>query len=347
MRPLHSAEGIGERVIERIPHAAWPVAQTTAAAGLAWLVAHRVLGHPQPFFAPIAAAVSLGTTDLRRTHRVVQMVIGVLLGIGVGEAVYSIAGAGALPIALAVAATMLLAVVVAAGADLLADGMMFVNQAAASAIIVVALHRQGTGSERVVDALVGGAMALLFATLLFPADPERLVARSRRALLLALCETLARTAADLEGTRSADREWTINTGERIHARLGELHAACERAREIVHIAPRRFNVRAPVLAGCARARRLDAVADRVLGLMRAAPEALAEGTLFSPSLTDALCTLAGALSSAAAGGEAAAIEQARRTQALPNMRPGSAEAVVAHLTRACARELLDALGVGG
>jgi hypothetical protein len=39
--------------------AGWSVVQTPAAAGLAWYLAHTLLGHHQPFFAPTAAAVSL------------------------------------------------------------------------------------------------------------------------------------------------------------------------------------------------------------------------------------------------------------------------------------------------
>ena len=50
----------------RIRAVAWPVLQTSAAAGIAWWFAHDVLGHAQPFFAPIAAAVSLSTSQVQR-----------------------------------------------------------------------------------------------------------------------------------------------------------------------------------------------------------------------------------------------------------------------------------------
>jgi uncharacterized membrane protein YgaE (UPF0421/DUF939 family) len=40
--------------------AGWSVVQTPAAAGLAWYLAHTLLGHHQPFFASTAAAVSSG-----------------------------------------------------------------------------------------------------------------------------------------------------------------------------------------------------------------------------------------------------------------------------------------------
>jgi uncharacterized membrane protein YgaE (UPF0421/DUF939 family) len=37
-----------------------PILQCGLAAGLAWLVAGNLIGHEQPFFAPIAAVISLG-----------------------------------------------------------------------------------------------------------------------------------------------------------------------------------------------------------------------------------------------------------------------------------------------
>ena len=68
----------------RLRAALWPAVQAAAAAGLAWLVAHDLLGHAQPFFAPIAAAIALSTSGVRRGRRILQMVGGVMLGIGVG-----------------------------------------------------------------------------------------------------------------------------------------------------------------------------------------------------------------------------------------------------------------------
>src|SRR5665213_4479774 len=41
----------------RLRASLWPCAQAAAASGSAWLLAHNALGHAQPFFAPIAAAI--------------------------------------------------------------------------------------------------------------------------------------------------------------------------------------------------------------------------------------------------------------------------------------------------
>ena len=38
----------------------WPILKTAVAASLAWYLATAVLGHESPFFASIAAVISLG-----------------------------------------------------------------------------------------------------------------------------------------------------------------------------------------------------------------------------------------------------------------------------------------------
>lgn len=162
----------------RIRAVAWPVLQTSAAAGIAWWFAHDVLGHAEPFFAPIAAAVSLSTSQVQRARRSVQMVIGVLLGIGVAELLQPLIGHSTVAIAAVVLVTLIVAVGV--GIGFVGEGMMFVNQAAASAILVVVLHRAGTGGERATDALVGGAVALVIGVGLFPVEPLRLLWRALR-----------------------------------------------------------------------------------------------------------------------------------------------------------------------
>jgi len=44
------------RARRRVADAGWSIVQTPVAAALAWYIAHTLLGHPQPFFAPVAAA---------------------------------------------------------------------------------------------------------------------------------------------------------------------------------------------------------------------------------------------------------------------------------------------------
>jgi uncharacterized membrane protein YgaE (UPF0421/DUF939 family) len=156
--------------------AAWPIAQTALGAGVAWAIARYALGHRQPFFAPVAATISLGWRVGQRARQAVQLVTGVAVGIVIADLLVAVIGTGALQIALVVALAMFAAL-------LLSRSPLLVNQAGASAILVMALHRPHGGSQRLLDALVGGAVAILIGAVLFPADPRKLVADAARGVL--------------------------------------------------------------------------------------------------------------------------------------------------------------------
>src|SRR4030088_2205334 len=80
-----SWQGSAARAKRRLRVSFWPAAQAALAAALAGLVSHRGVGPSPPFFSPIAAAIALSTSHMKRSRRIVQMVIGVLLGIAVSE----------------------------------------------------------------------------------------------------------------------------------------------------------------------------------------------------------------------------------------------------------------------
>lgn len=327
----------------------WPVLQSAIAAALAWYLAHDLLGHREPFFAPIAAAIALSNSHVQRARRTLQMVGGVLLGIGVSELMRPLVGNSTAAIFVVVLVTMLIAVAV--GAGFFGEGMMFVNQAAASAILVVALHRAGTGSERAVDALVGGAAALLVGVLLFPADPRRLLAQAEAGVFGCLHEVLT-----LEPEHPEERVATeLHAGRIVHAALGRLTQARLTARASVRVAPRRMPLRASVDAEIARASRLYLLAASCLGLHRTALEAQA-GVLprdAQPGAQGAQTELAGVLLAMSAApppwGPAQLSEPLERLGALAQalggeMPPGVAVARAA--ARRAARDLIGYLEAG-
>ncbi len=55
----------------RLRTGALPILQTAVAASLAWFLASAVLGHERPFFAAIAAVISLGVVVGQEGRRVV------------------------------------------------------------------------------------------------------------------------------------------------------------------------------------------------------------------------------------------------------------------------------------
>jgi len=89
--------------------------QSGVAAGLAWFIAHNLIGRPTPFFAPIAAVVCLGVSLGQRLRRVGELVVGVSVGVGVGDALISWIGSGPWQIALVVGLAMSAAVLLDGG----------------------------------------------------------------------------------------------------------------------------------------------------------------------------------------------------------------------------------------
>jgi uncharacterized membrane protein YgaE (UPF0421/DUF939 family) len=281
------------RAERRVRRALWPAAHAALAAALAWLIARRVLGHAQPFFAPIAAAIALSTSHMQRSRRIVQMVIGVLLGILVGELGSALLGTSTVALGVIVLATMLLAVML--GAGFVGEGMMFVNQSAASAILVVAVHGHGIGGERGLDALVGGAVALVVGVILFPAAPLPRLREAEQAVLRSLRSALDEVMALLRSGEQAQSDWTLATGYEIHEQLARLAQARMTARANVRIAPRRWHLRPVVDAEDRRIARLDLLANSMLSLVRAVTGALDDHESLPAALQDQIASFATAI----------------------------------------------------
>jgi uncharacterized membrane protein YgaE (UPF0421/DUF939 family) len=329
-----------------------PVVLAALAAALAWLVAHRVLGHAQPFFAPIAATIALSTSRIQRSRRTAQMVAGVLLGIGIGELLVAILGTTT--VALGVIVFLTLSAALLSGEGIFGEGMMFANQAAASAILVVTLHRAGTGSERAIDALVGGGVALVLGVILFPAHPMRLLHQAERAVLDALVGLLTEVVRLIREREAPASDWTLRSGHELHRLLGALARARSTAHANVRVAPRRWRLRATVDAETERIARLDLLANAVLSLTRAATTAGQRGEHLPDGLVNDIAALRdalGRLSGASRPWSAAELDavraQARHVAEDAAVRAGEESPVVAVIVRAVATDLEGVVRSGG
>ncbi len=171
--------------------------QTSVAAGLTWLAATELLGHPAPFLAVIAAIIVLSQAYGQRTRRAMEFAIGVVLGVVVADLVLLVFGTGALQIGLIV-------LVATVGAVLLGAGRAVVTQAATTAALVATVNADVVNFSRAVDALLGGAVALLVAFVLLPIDPVKFASGHRAMLLEHLAEALEDIAAAL-GAGDHDR----------------------------------------------------------------------------------------------------------------------------------------------
>jgi hypothetical protein len=181
----------------RLPANAWLILQAAAAAGIAYFLASTLLGNEQPFFAPVAAVVTLGLAPGERGRRALEVALGVVVGLAVADFIVHEIGVGAVQIAIVVAVAM-------AAAVLIGERRLLVNQAAISAILVVVIQspESGFSPDRFFNALIGGGVALAI-NHLFPVNPERLVERAARPIFEQLAAALEVVA---EALTNGDRE---------------------------------------------------------------------------------------------------------------------------------------------
>lgn len=210
-----------------------PIVHTSLAAAGAWLVAKDLIGHPRPFFAPIAACITLGLTLGERRRRALETAIGVALGIGVADLLILAIGNGVAQIALVVAVAM-------AAALALGGGALLASQAATSAVLVATLQppTSGISFDRFFDALVGGAMALAIAALVLPVRPVAVVRRAADPVIEGLARALAQTADGLAGRDAELAESALLTARGLDEHLIALRSAIAGAREGTSLSPR-------------------------------------------------------------------------------------------------------------
>jgi len=147
------------------------------------------------------------------------MVLGVAVGIAVADLLGGAVGSGAWQLALVSALAMLSALV-------LFQSPLFIGQAGIWALLVVTVPQQGDlASERFVDALVGGAVALLFAQVIFPLDPLRLVRGAAQPVFDELAEALNQAADALERRDPELAEQVADRAAVIDGRVDSLEEA--------------------------------------------------------------------------------------------------------------------------
>ncbi len=213
--------------------------QSGAAAGSAWFIAFRVLEHPRPFFAPISAAIVLVAGSGQRWRRAAEMVLGVALGIAVGDALIMVIGVGSVQIAAVVILAMLMTI-------FLGGSGIAVSQAAASAVLVATLAppSEGIYYDRFIDTLVGGCCALIVMLVVLPLDPLRATRRCADPVMNMLAECLDLAAEALTAGDSAGAGRALERLRATDSDLGRLRESLVSGRELVALSPLRWRSRA-------------------------------------------------------------------------------------------------------
>ncbi|HSD78374.1 MAG TPA: hypothetical protein VLA98_13265, partial [Solirubrobacteraceae bacterium] len=254
--------------------------------------------------------------------------------------------------------TLVVALVVAlamAAALLLGAGTILVNQAAVSAILVATLQppQNGISPDRFLDALIGGAVALLVGQVLFPRDPLKGMAAAARPV----AEDLARS---LEATSRALRERDLELAQRaleiaraVDDDLASFYDAITAARETMPVLPRRSpRERLPLYAEAVQ--RMDYAVRNTRVLERRAVASIRRSAAPPPALADAVELLAKAVRELAAqltepGHEVEVRRCALRAAALATSTlagdPGLSNVMIAGQIRSTALDLLRGSGL--
>jgi uncharacterized membrane protein YgaE (UPF0421/DUF939 family) len=260
---------------ERVIATARPILHTSIAAAASWFVATELLNHPQPFFAPISAVITLGLTVGQRRRRAIELAVGVAVGIAIADALVAVIGGGTWQIGVITGLAML-------GATLVGGGPLLASQAGASAVLVATLQPPDGGFDfdRFVDALVGGGTALLVSSLILPVDPMRLVHEHAEPVLERLVVALERIASALETRDPEAADGALLAVARLDVTHDKLVDALDAAGDAARLSPRRRRA----LVGVDR----YAVAGGELGLAVENLRALARGAVRALSLDDAV-----------------------------------------------------------
>jgi uncharacterized membrane protein YgaE (UPF0421/DUF939 family) len=345
MHPLY--EQLKSR-LSRWRSAALPIAQVALAAGLAWLVAVHVADHRSPYFAPVAAVICLGVTLGPRLRRGVELVAGVTIGIGIGDLLISAIGTGPWQIALVVALAMSVAI-------LLDGGPVITSQSAVSAVLVATLYLPGHTSSvnRMINALIGGVLALTVAALL-PGNPLTIIHRHAGRVLGELANALRGVATAIK-ERDADQAAEVLRQARDNQRfVADFKTALQTAAEIAMIAPIRWHRRPQLERYVTLVTPADYAFGNTRGLIRRAIAALRDGEALPHALAEAIAKLADAvdlLSTELAQGKDPAVARSGMRSVAASARAEligdgglSASVVLEHL-RSTTVDLLQATGM--
>ncbi|MET0419165.1 MAG: FUSC family protein [Actinoplanes sp.] len=262
--------------------------QAGLAAALSWLVVRQVLHVSQPVFAPISAVSTLAASVGQRLRRTVELIIGVTVGVLIGDLLLAVIGTGWWQLALIVVLAILVALFLAGSAAV-------VIQAGATAVLIATLSPSVRDLEipRFVDALVGGAVALLVTAVLLPLNPLRVLNRAARPALDLLSTQLDATAralaeGDVARARAARDELRQNKDE-----LKALIEATQGAREASTLSPAHWHERhGPVGRYARTAEPIDRAMRNTGTLIRRAVTLLEDGEPVPEAMPGAVADLA-------------------------------------------------------
>jgi uncharacterized membrane protein YgaE (UPF0421/DUF939 family) len=213
----------------------------------------------------------------------VELVGGVVLGIGLADLLVGAIGSGPMQLGLLVLLAMGAAVA-------LGGGPLLVTEAAVSASLLVLLEPTSAGlaPSRLIEAVVGGGIALAVSALAFPPNPVLLVGRSAQAIFGALGRALEDVATALADGDLDRSERALHAAREIDHDLRALDAALVIAGETARFSPGRRSSRGELDRYARAARHIDFAVRNSRVLARHAARFVRGGRSAPPELLEAI-----------------------------------------------------------
>ncbi|WP_217597697.1 aromatic acid exporter family protein [Cohnella sp. GbtcB17] len=141
--------------------------KSALACGLSWVLAVAVAPHSYPYFAPIAAILTLQVTVADSIQKGLYRIVGIVLGIGISLLVGQWLSVNAVTVALVVLAGLAVSNALRLNAQIGA-------QIGVSALLVLAFgNTNGYAAYRILETLLGSAVAVAVNLALVPRDTTR------------------------------------------------------------------------------------------------------------------------------------------------------------------------------
>jgi uncharacterized membrane protein YgaE (UPF0421/DUF939 family) len=315
----------------------------------AYFFATHVLDHRQAFFAPVACVIVLIAGAGLRGRTSYELVLGVSIGVLVGELLILGIGRGAWQMALIVTLTVTIATLLGL------KGLALTQAANSSVLLSAVVPAMGAGNPaitRFLDALVGGAVGLAM-ILLIPRNAVRDIDREVQVFLNRLGGILSRIAQSLRTIDASLADLALQEARSMQPLVESMTSTAANVSEIARMSPMRWRQREHVETYVSTVHDLDNAVRDARVMARKASALLRHGEPVPAGMDQAIDALARAIGIFADDlSERDDFEEARQqlveaarmaTAALPEAMTMNSAAIAAQI-RSLAADLLYASG---
>jgi uncharacterized membrane protein YgaE (UPF0421/DUF939 family) len=212
--------------------------QAGIAAAIAWFVAYQFLDNSSPVLAPTTAVGIVAASMGSRLRRTIELLVGVTLGLAVGDTLMPFFGIGPWQTGVVVVLAILVAILFKGGGSLL-------TQAGGTAVLIATLEPpvRELSVPRFVDAAVGGLVGLAVGLLLVPIHPQRTLLRLSEPVVGPAADIMHDLATALRTRNLGDAERSLRGLRELDPRLAALNDGLGAAQEVTRLAPLRWRER--------------------------------------------------------------------------------------------------------